>query len=332
MSELILDNLNALFEQYAGEKATETSPLASAGSGRKYFRMKSSSASVIGAYNQDVKENEAFFHIGKQLLDAGIQVPEVYRIDKTRQYYLLQDLGDTTLLDCLFRGKKRGQPGEEAIRYYRQALQALIRIQCAGKKMDFSYAYPRQAFDRRSILWDLNYFKYYFLKMQKPPFDEEALENDFELLAEDLMQVDAGYFMYRDFQARNIMIYQKSPWFIDFQGGRKGPLQYDIVSLLFQAKADLPFSLREELLHYYIEEAANYIPVREKEFLRDYNKVMLVRLLQVLGAYGFRGLIERKPHFVESLSYGIKNIRWYVENVSYIHRFPELHANLKLII
>ena len=326
------DRLQRLFEKLTGERATEISPLVGAGSARKYFRMQSSNTAVIGAYNQDVKEDEAFFHFGKQLSDAGIRVPEIYIIDETRQYYLLQDLGDISLFELLLRSKKEGAPGEKLIHYYRQALRSLIRIQLTGKKMDFSYAYPRQAFDRRSVLWDLNYFKYYFLKMQDKPFDEEALENDFVLLAEDLMKIEADYFMYRDFQARNIMIFQDAPWFIDFQGGRKGPLQYDIVSLLFQAKADLPFSLREELLDYYLQEAQKYIPLQEKKFLDEYYKVMLIRLLQVLGAYGFRGLIERKPHFVESLSYGMKNIRWYVENIDYIHHFPELHAGLKTIL
>ena len=164
--------------------------------------------------------------------------------------------------------------------------------------------------------------------MQASPVDEEALENDFERLTNDIMSIDGEYFMFRDFQARNIMIYNEETWFIDYQGGRKGPLQYDVISLLFQAKADLSHSLREELLDFYIQEAQKSISIDVIRFKKEYNKVLLIRLLQVLGAYGFRGLIEKRPHFVESLSFGIANIKWYIEKVEYIKEFPELHSLL----
>ena len=341
------DILIGLFEMYFGTKPNDIQSLKAAGSPRKYFRLSNAQYSVIGAFNHDVKENEAFFYFGKYFHNLGLNVPVIYAIHQDRKHYLLQDLGDQCLFDNLIADQIQGQISSQTIDLYRKSLQNLIDFQVLGKDLDFSFAYPRASFDRRSMLWDLNYFKYYFLKMQDFPLDEEQLENDFERLCEDVLKIDADYFMYRDFQARNIMIYEDKsedkpegkpedkpegkPAFIDFQGGRKGPLQYDVISLLFQAKANLPFSLREELLNYYMDHLQRKINIDKQEFRDNYYKVLLIRLLQVLGAYGFRGLIQQRPHFVESLSYGIKNIKWYVDKQNYLQNFPELYSNLKRI-
>ena len=325
MNDLLLHKIKDLFKTYTGHEAESARSIMAAGSPRQYFRLQSNQHSIIACFNADSKENEAFFHYSEVFRSDALNVPEIFLISEDRKLYLLQDLGDQCLFDLLIENKK--QFTNEIKKYYQQALQSLIKFQTV-KGLDYNYSYPREAFDRRSILWDLNYFKYYFLKMQTSPIDEEALENDFEKLANDLLKIDNNFFMFRDFQARNIMIHQDQCWFIDYQGGRKGPLQYDVISLLFQAKAELSHSLREELLDYYIQEAKKSISFDTKQFKEEYHKVLLIRLLQVLGAYGFRGLIEKRPHFVESLSFGIKNIKWYIENVGYIRKFPELHSLL----
>jgi aminoglycoside/choline kinase family phosphotransferase len=327
-----IEILAALFERLTGKSPEHIQALKAAGSPRKYYRISNGGDTVIGAFNKDVKENEAFFYFDKYYHHLGLNVPEMYIIHPDRKHYLLQDLGDRCLFDVLKQDQQQGQISSGTIDLYKQSLSSLIHFQLQGAKgLDFSYAYPHASFDRRSILWDLNYFKYYFLKMQDFPFDEGKLEDDFERLSEDVLKINSPYFMYRDFQARNIMIYQDKPAFIDFQGGRKGPLQYDVVSLLFQAKADLPFSLREELLHFYIRQIRNEITLNVAQFTDEYYKVLLIRLLQVLGAYGFRGLIQKRPHFMTSLAFGIKNIKWYVENQAYLSNFPELFSNLKRI-
>jgi aminoglycoside/choline kinase family phosphotransferase len=326
MNDFLLDKIKNLFKTHTGSEVESIQSIMAAGSPRQYFRLRAKNHSIIGAYNADVKENETFFHYSEIFRSNALNTPEIFLISEDRQHYLLQDLGDQCLFDILIANKK--QFTNEIKKHYQQALQSLIQFQTI-KDLDYNYAYPREAFDRRSILWDLNYFKYYFLKMQTSPFDEEALENDFQKLADDLLEINGDYFMFRDFQARNIMIHNNKPWFIDYQGGRKGPLQYDVISLLFLAKAELSYSIREELLDFYIQEVQKSISIDVIRFKQEYDKVLLIRLLQVLGAYGFRGLIEKRPHFVESLSFGIKNIQWYLENVDYIREFPELYAQIK---
>ena len=249
-----MQTLLALFEQWAGERCIESHCLSGGGSNRHYYRLRSASRQCVGAIGESVRENEAFFAISRHLHDNGIPVPQIYAIDPTRRYYLQQDLGDETLYLHLFEKKRQGGGFDaEMLTLYKQALADLATIQIAGRDMDFSVAFPRAEFDRRAMLWDLNYFKYYFLKLAYIPFDEERLENDFNNFIDFLLQADTSFFVYRDFQSRNIMIHDGTLYYIDYQGGRRGAAQYDAASLLYSAKSDIPQPARTELLQYYLD-------------------------------------------------------------------------------
>lgn len=287
------------------------------GSNRELYRLVGpDGTSVIGVHGPDAAENRAFVTFSRSLRAALLPVPEILAVDHESHIYLEEDLGGTTLYDALNR--LRGEAGEfpEAILpAYRKVVQALPRFQVeGGRHIDYSLCYPRAEFDRRSMMWDLHYFKYMFIKLSGVPFDEERLEDDFERLADFLLEAEIEHFLYRDFQSRNIMLrgddpLTAEPWFIDYQGGRRGALQYDIASLLYDAKADIPPAIRAELLEYYLDALSELVPVDRPAFLRLYPGFVLIRALQAMGAYGYRGLYEGKAHFTASIPYGIRNIR-----------------------
>jgi len=284
----------------------------SSASPRSYFRIYSETESFIGAYNSDIKENRAFFHFTNTFKIEGIHVPDLYCTSENEKYYLLEDLGDTNLLACL---KKQGE-SEFIIQLYKKAIDELFKLQIYGnEEIDFkTFAYPRPEFDSQSILWDLNYFKYYFLKISGITFDEQLLENDFHLLAKEISQQAWKGFMFRDFQARNIHIRNEEVWFIDYQGGRKGPMLYDLVSLLYQASANLSTPLREELKNYYEENLTRYFHFSHADFEQAYYLLVLIRITQTLGTYGFRGLIEKKPYFINSIPLALINLDNIIHN------------------
>ena len=245
----------------------------------------------------------------------------------------MEDLGDQTLFDLAMEAKNNEAFNKELLAYYREAIDELVKFQLeAGKDLDYSACYPRPVFDRQSISWDLNYFKYNFLKLAGIEFDEQGLEDDFQTLMTFLLEENMEFFMYRDFQARNIMIHENKPYFIDYQGGRKGPLQYDLASLLFQVRAEIPFETRKDLLNYYIEKARQIISIDAASFTKYYYGFALLRTLQVMGAYGFRGLFERKPHFITSLALAGRNINWLRDNAELGIKIPELDLVLIEII
>ena len=199
---------------------------------------------------------------------------------------------------------------------YRKVIGTLPRFQVeAGRDLNYKVCYPRGSFDRQSISWDLNYFKYYFLRLAGIPFSEQALEDDFSRLTKFLLSAGRDYFLYRDFQSRNIMLRDGQPYFLDYQGGRKGALQYDMASLLFDAKADLPPDLRQQLLDHYLDALRGFVEVERETFLQYYYAFVYIRIMQALGAYGFRGFYERKVHFLQSVPYALKNLRWLLHNV-----------------
>ena len=329
----IEENLKELFTKTFKEDIISIDALPVSGSERRYFRMKSAERSVIGAFNKDEKENSAFISFTNHFDKIGFNVPSILAADHKQSIYLIKDLGDITLFSQLFYEGERLPVSEKTIGYYKQALKGLIRFQLeGGNNLDWSVCYPRDSFDRQSMQWDLNYFKYYFLKLKNISFDEQKLEDDFSTLMDYLLKAPSGYFMFRDFQARNVMIYKDAAWFIDYQGGRKGPLQYDLASILFQAKADLPFGLRTELLGFYLDELGKYIMVDRIQFEQFYKGFVLIRTLQVLGAYGFRGYFQRKPHFVESIGFAMKNVKWLIEAPGMPVQLTELEHVLKVLI
>lgn len=295
------------------------------GSYRKYFRLLTEDSSFIGAYNPDKKENIAFINFSEHFISNELNVPKVIASDLENDIYLLSDLGDVTLFSFIESFKNENEFPEELINIYKSVLSNLPKFQVlAGKTLDYSDCYPRSSFDKQSMMWDLNYFKYYFLKLARIPFDEQRLEDDFEIFVNYLSQADCNYFLYRDFQSRNIMLHDNDVFFIDYQGGRKGALQYDVASLLYDAKANLPQDVREELLEYYIKTLHNYIDFDENEFRNLYYGFVLIRIMQAMGAYGFRGFYEKKEHFLLSIPFALKNLNWLLYNVKIPVKIPAL--------
>jgi aminoglycoside/choline kinase family phosphotransferase len=322
-----MDVLNALFEKHFHRPPTRVVQLQGelGGSGRKIIRLSDGQQSAIGILHDVREENAAFLAFTHHFLKHGLPVPEIYGEDLDRGAYLEQDLGNTTLFDFLSSDRPGEKIAPAVIEAYRKVVAVLPRFQVeAGRDLDYSISYPRGRFDRQSIAWDLNYFKYYFLRLAGIPFSEQKLEDDFEALTELLLSAPQDYFLYRDFQSRNVMLLEGEPYFVDYQGGRKGALQYDIASLLYDAKADLPPELRQQLLDYYLDRLADCIPLDRDEFLRYYYGFVYVRIMQALGAYGFRGFYERKAHFLQSVPYALKNLRWLLHNVKLPIALPTL--------
>lgn len=310
--------LAQLYQSYTGEAPTSIEPLPGAGSNRKYFRLKGKE-SLIGVYGTSTEENRAFIYMARHFSQKGLPVPRILAESPDQSVYLQDDLGDTSLFQLIKQGRESGNFSDEETNILKQTIRLLPQIQFEGsKEMDFSYCYPLATFNRRSVLWDLNYFKYCFLKATGLEFQENLLEDDFERMADTLLQIEPQVFMYRDFQSRNVMIREEEPYFIDFQGGRKGPFYYDVASFLWQAKANYPDSLRQELLNEYIDALRPYHAIDKEQFLTTLRHFVLFRTLQVLGAYGFRGYFEKKAHFIQSVPYAIENLRQLLET-----DFPE---------
>lgn len=304
--------LEELLRQYAGFGCQSVSRLTAAGSNRVYYRLAlASDRTVVGVEGTNADENKAFLVIGRHLRDAGLPVPEILAASDSGMCYLLEDLGDESLFGLLGSARESGNYTTGQVGLLDKVMRLLPDFQFrGGKGMDYSVCFPCEAFDRRSIFWDLNYFKYSFLKATGLEFHEARLEDDFERLTSVLL-TDAPYdtFMYRDFQARNVMVRDGEPWFIDFQGGRRGPVEYDVASFLWQARAAYPADLRNHLIDVYVESLGRYRKVNAEAFGRSLMHFVLFRTLQVLGAYGFRGYFERKQHFIESIPAAIGNLR-----------------------
>ncbi len=332
MSELIIKKLTNLFFNWGNEFPKAIKELPASGSSRKYFRI-TGKPTVVGTFNDNTNENQAFIKLCNHFKKNGMNVPEVFFVSEDLSCYLLEDLGDVALFDKLAAIRQKEGISDEFLFYYKKMLCDLIQFQMVGGKIvDFSICYPVPEFDQQAYLWDLNYFKYNFLKPLNISFDEYLLERDFREFAVLLMKPEAKYFVYRDFQTRNVMLKNGNLFYIDFQGGRRGPLHYDLASLLFQARADLPFQVRENLLDYYLEKMAEIEPESITNFRQFYYHFALVRVLQTLGAYGFRGLFERKRHFIQSIPKALENVKWLLENDKVPSNLPELKKCLQFLV
>lgn len=326
------EELIKLYESHFQEEMTAFEVLPSSGSYREYCRIKSANNHAIGAYNGDVRENKAFLEFSGHFLKAGISVPEIYMVNKLSTCYLLEDLGSLTLFDYLVRTRELEGFSEKIVQVYKKVLRELPKIQVlAGKELNYDVCYPRAAFDKQSMMWDLNYFKYYFLKLAKIPFDEQALEDDFQNFSDYLLTAERDFFLYRDFQSRNIMLHDNKVSFIDYQGGRKGALQYDLASLLYDAKADMPQPVRNELLEFYLDELEKYRQVDRSEFKAYFTGYVLIRIMQAMGAYGFRGFYEKKEHFLKSIPFALDNLKYLLENNNIPVELPELFKVLDAV-
>jgi aminoglycoside/choline kinase family phosphotransferase len=307
----------SLYRQVFSKEAEEIFPMPLSGSNRRYYRIfQEDDKSVIGVYNPDRDENKAFFYITEELHKAGVNVPAVLGSDPDRYIYLLEDLGDTKLFDLVEEYRRNADP--DYLNWYKKVIDQMPFIQYNTRKnFDFSICFPRHSFDKQSILWDLNYFKYYFLKLSYVSFHEQKLENDFHALTDFLMEASSDFFLFRDFQSRNIMIHDNEVYFIDYQGGRKGAMQYDLASLLFEAKISLTPEERNELLDYYLKVFNSQNFFDESNFLKYFPAFVLIRILQAFGAYGYRGYFERKSFFLESIPSAIRNLEWVLGNYDF---------------
>jgi aminoglycoside/choline kinase family phosphotransferase len=329
------DALLRLYREVRGGRPAAIVAVASDGSQRTYHRLISGDGStLIGAFGPDPDENRAFLSFSRAFHDIGLPVPAIHAVDETAGVWIEEDLGETTLFSALeeARAREGGAFPSTALSIYRRVLETLPRFQVEGDAVvDYSVAYPRPAFDRQSILWDLNYFKYHFLKLAPIPFHEARLERDFDTLAESLLEAPRNFFLYRDFQSRNIMVRDGEPWFIDYQGGRRGALQYDVASLLYDAKADLPDGIREELLSCYLDALEGLVQIDRESFRRHYRGYVLVRIMQAMGAYGYRGFFERKLRFLQSVPYAAANIRRLLEE-GLPFALPELERSFEHVV
>ena len=321
------DIQNILFELARSIALTpiDIQAIAASGSARKYYRLITGQGTVIGTYNANIEENEAFFYLTQHFGDKGLSVPKLLAVSANRDCYLQSDHGDETLFGHLQHALAAGRFDDQVIGLFKQTLEQLVRFQTEGHQgLDYSKVYPTPCFDKSSVLDDLDYFKYYFVKPHAEiVFNEQRLKQEFSAFAYLVCQASHDFFMYRDFQSRNVMIDHGRPLFIDYQGGRRGPLQYDVVSLLYQVKAQLPQSLRDALLKHYKEALSRSIDPDSIDFDRYYPYFVYLRLMQVLGAYGFRGLIQKKAHFIESIPYALKELSaWSAAHP--LNGYPEL--------
>jgi len=328
--ELITAAIEKLFTDYKHQTITRFEMLPQSGSDRQYYRIHTNDASYIATFNLNIPENNAFVQFTNHFKAANLPVPEVFCVNEDRTIYIQEDKGKETLLD------KLEQHGKDDYVYelYEKSLKQLARMQIIGDiGFDYSWCLTAKAFGKQAIISDLLYFKYYFLDTLRIPYDKQALLDEFEVLGTYLSQTGQQYFMFRDFQSRNILVENDEVSFIDYQGGMKGALQYDVASLLWQAKAELSEEWKDSLLEYYMDEAEALLgtSIDRALFINQYNGFVLIRLLQVLGAYGFRGLFERKAHFLSSIPLALRNVQFFVANKQIGIGMPVFNDLLKQI-
>lgn len=333
MTVSVTDNISVLeklFTEHFEVSPENITPLPVSGSDRRYYRLTAGKLSAIGTYNANIAENNSYFYFTDLFRKHTINVPEVYKMGRDRKYYLQQDLGNTSLFDLLM---EKGHT-DEVKDYFQKSVEQLAKLQwLAGRECNYNQCFSSKQFDEKAIMSDLLYFKYYFADLQKLPYDKNALMDEMESLSRDLGRIQPQALMFRDFQSRNIMVHEGKVFFIDYQGAMQGPPQYDLASLLWQAKAKLPEAWKEDMLNKYVAAMENLKISRVEEiyFRRGYLQFVLLRMLQVLGAYGFRGLLENKPHFRTSIGPALKNLNSFLgENVQ-IPAYSELRNLLENI-
>lgn len=326
------EKITEAVKKWDGSGKVEIHSLKQAGSNRQYFRLAKGAESYILTYNPaNVQENHAFVSFTNHFTDQGLCVPSIEFVDPQKQFYVQSDLGDLSLFDVM---QQEGF-SENVKSLFQKTCRSLAQLQIVGgKNIDYSNCIATRSFDKQAIYSDLLYFLYYFVRALDLPYDKNLLLNDFEMLSSYLMQEENQFFMHRDCQSRNVMIKDEKIWFIDYQGGMQGALQYDIASLLWQARAQMPYAWRDELVNYYFDHANELLEgtLRKQDFMANYDGFVLIRMLQTLGAYGFRGLFERKPHFIASIPFALNNLKWFLENKSLPIRLPALQKVLQAIV
>ena len=326
-----MEQIKNLFTAYSQEAIVGIEKIPESGGDRVYYRINTATGSFIATQNENIKENEAFIYFSAQFKNAYCPVPEILAVNEAKTIYLQQDLGNRSLLSFL---ETEGHT-DNVFALYQKSLLALANLQVSGDKgLNYDYCITSTEFGKQAIVSDLLYFKYYFVDTLKIAYDKEKLVTEFDTLSTYLSNAEHKYFMFRDFQSRNILVKDGAVNFIDYQGGMKGAVQYDVASLLWQAKAELSDEWKTNLLQYYIGclETILQQPIDRVRFEAAYNGYVLIRLLQVLGAYGFRGLFERKAHFLTSIPLALQNLQWFINNKSIGVALPEFERLLQLIV
>ncbi len=312
------------FRKFNSEAILRIEKLMLSGSNRKYYRLFTEYNTYIATINKDDCENEAFFYLQSFFFERHLPVPALFFIDRELGVYFQEDLGDITFYSYMQELKKEGKY-EVIAQWYQRILDDLLSFQFSSLDgLDFSKCYPISEFNEQAVRWDLNYFKYMFLKLTYADFHEQKLERDFDLLTHSLLSGSSNYFVYRDFQSRNIMLHNNKLYYIDFQGGRKGALFYDVASLLYDAKAELSEPLREQLLDYYLDRLTERVSFDRNSFKEKFYAFVLFRILQALGAYGYRGIYEQKEHFIKSIQPAFHNLTYLFEHTCIKNTFPYL--------
>lgn len=327
----LAEDIKKVFLTYKNIPIRSVEKLPQSGGDRVYFRIRTDEESYIATYNENIKESKTFLRFSEHFKKANCPVPQIYKVNDEQTIYVQEDFGDDSLLNKI----EENGCNDAVYKLFQQSLQKLAWLQIKGHKgLDYDWCITSKEFGKQAIISDLLYFKYYFLDTLKIPYDKELLIDDFDALGAYLSRVEYKYFMFRDFQSRNIMVKDDSVNFIDYQGGMRGALQYDVASLLWQAKADLPDTWKTELLIYYISCVEDILkkPVDKMRFISQYHGYVLIRLLQVLGAYGFRGLFERKAHFLTSIPLALRNMKWFMENKHTGIVLPEFERVLSVIV
>ena len=327
MAALPQEILQPLFESYTGQRLSEAIELPASGSNRRYYRLRGGNLSLIGVIGTCLEENRAFITFSRHFREKGLRVPAVLSVSEDGSAYIQEDLGEDILFNLISHGRESGIYSSYETDLLRRAVEQLPRIQFLGAEgLDWSACYPQPAFDAHMVDFDLNYFKYCFLKATGLEFNELLLQEDFDKFKADLLLEDDNTFLYRDFQARNVMVKDGEPWFIDFQGGRRGPIYYDVASFIWQARSRFPEDLKQDLIRTYLRALQQFKKVDEEQFRSRLRLFVLFRTLQVLGAYGFRGYFEKKPHFLSSVPYALSNLRKLLETP--FTDYPYLNALL----
>jgi aminoglycoside/choline kinase family phosphotransferase len=311
--EKALNVIESLSTLYLNTQPDDIQLLPQSGSDRRYFRVKKGDKSLIATFNLNIAENRTFVYFTRHFVEKGLSVPDILAVDESETAYLQSDLGNDSLMMAL---ESKGYTNEVKA-LFADSLAALAELQVKGDiGLDYNHCLTAKEFGKQAIMSDLLYFKYYFLDTLQHPYDKQALIDDFDALANYLTHTEYKFFMFRDFQSRNIMLREGKPYFIDYQGGMKGAPQYDVASLLWQARANLNDEWKTDLLVSYMDSLDKHLPnpVNRDVFRNQYYGYVLIRLLQVLGAYGFRGLFERKAHFLSSIPLALRNLKWFVEN------------------
>ena len=326
----LLEAITSLYTQWKGQAPTSVDVLPQSGSERRYFRLHGPDGSVIGTYGNNIRENETFFYFSKNFKDKGLAVANIFAISEDRLFYIQEDFGDDSLIYHL---ESKGYT-PEVYELFKKTTSALAELQVKGDEgLNYNKCLTNKEFGKQAIMADLLYFKYYFLDALRKPYDKQQLIDDFEALSNYLTHTEYKYFLFRDFQSRNIMVTKNSSvHFIDYQGGMKGAPQYDVASLLWQARANLPNEWKDRLLEDYMDSFEKTIEesIDRNLFKSQYNGYVLIRLLQVLGAYGFRGLFERKAHFLTSIPLALRNLRDFIQHETVGIAVPEFRKVLNL--